>query len=255
MTGYFKPGIVGYMATSIEPDHNHQRTNSRILEQAKSGTARAALLGVSDGLVTNVSLILGVAGAGATPQIVRLAGVASLIAGAFSTAVGEYISMKGQVELLENILRVEHDELQEHPDEARKALREVLIADGMTEPTATTGSVEVAAHPEKAMAMYARGKLGINPEELGSVWGAAGSSLIMFSAGALVPLLPWFFTGGFTALVVSVILSAFGALAIGAYLGYTTGAPLLRPALRQLIVLILAASATYLVGLLFHTRI
>ena len=241
--------------TRPAPNHNHQLTNSRILEQAKSGTARAALLGVSDGLVTNVSLILGVAGAGATPQIVRLAGVASLIAGAFSMAVGEYISMKGQVELLEGILRVESAELEEHPEEAHQALREVMIQDGMKSSTAETASAEVASSPDKAMAMYARGKLGINPEELGSVWGAAGSSLIMFSAGALVPLLPWFFTGGVMAIVISVILSALGALAIGAYLGYTTGAPLLRPALRQLIVLILAASATYLVGLLFHTQI
>ena len=232
-----------------------KRANSRIMEQAKSGTARAALLGVSDGLVTNVSLILGVAGAGAAPQIVRLAGVASLIAGAFSMAVGEYISMRGQVELLEGILKIERQELQDHPEDARNALREVMVADGMSLTTAEAGSVEVAHHPEKAMAMYARGKLGINPEELGSVWGSAGSSLIMFSVGALVPLIPWFFGGGITAIIYSLILSTIGALAIGAYLGYTTGSHPLRPALRQLLVLILAASATYLVGLLFHARI
>lgn len=235
--------------------HIHQETNQRLLEQARSGTARAALLGVSDGLVTNVSLILGVAAAGSSPQVVRLAGFASLIAGAFSMAVGEYISMRGQVELLSNILTVEREELASHPERARAALREVLMADGMTATTAKTGSVEVAHHPEKAMAMYARGKLGINPEELGSVWGSAGSSLVMFSLGAFVPIIPWLFGGGTAAIVSSLVLAAIGALSIGAYLGYTTGGKILRPALRQLFVLILAATATYLVGRLFGTTL
>lgn len=225
------------------------------MEQAKSGTARAALLGVSDGLVTNVSFILGIAGAGATPEFVRLAGIASLIAGAFSMAVGEYISMSGQVELLANILKVEREQLSNSPKEARIALREVMIADGMSPETAEIGSAEVAAHPEKAMAMYSRGKLGINPEELGSVWGSAGSSLVMFSIGAFVPLIPWFFGGGLRAILLSLGLSALGALAIGTYLGYTTGGKLLHPAVRQLVVLIIAASATYLVGSLFHVHV
>ena len=232
-----------------------KRASDRVMEQAKSGTARAALLGVSDGLVTNVSLILGVAGAGASPQVVRLAGVASLIAGAFSMAVGEYISMRGQVELLEGVLRAEREQLQENPDEAIQSLREVLQEDGMTPKTAATASAEVAADPEKAMLMYARGKLGINPDELGSVWGSAGSSLVMFSAGALVPLLPWFYTGGAKAIIISLVLSVLGALSIGAYLGYTTGAHPVKPALRQLFVLILAAAATYLVGRLFGTGV
>lgn len=232
-----------------------KRASSQVMERAKSGTARAALLGVSDGLVTNVSLILGVAGAGASPAFVRLAGFASLIAGAISMAVGEYISMRGQVELLSNILEIEREELQSHPDTARKALHDVMISDGMSHTTADVASVEVASDPEKAMAMYARGNLGINPEELGSVWGSAGSSLIMFSVGAFLPLLPWLFGGGTTAIVTSLGLSVLGSLAIGSYLGYTTCGKMLRPAVRQLVVLIIAAGATYLIGLLFHTQI
>ena len=232
-----------------------KRDNSKIMEQAKSGTARAALLGVSDGLVTNVSLILGVAGAGASMEIVRVAGFASLVAGAFSMAVGEYISMRGQVELLSGILEVEREELQSHPDNAKAALREVMIADGMTAATADAGSAEVAKNPAKAMAMYARGKLGINPEELGSVWGSAGSSFIMFSLGAFLPLIPWLTIGGTTAMVISSGLSVLGALIIGAYLGYSTGGKLLRPALRQLLVLIIAAAATYFIGRFTGTQI
>lgn len=225
------------------------------LERAQSGTARAALLGISDGLVTNVSLILGVAGAGASTNIVRVAGIASLIAGAFSMAVGEYISMQGQVELLESVLEVERKELHSHPETARKALREVMIADGMETETATKASAEVARDPTKSMAMYARGKLGVNPDELGSAWQSAISSLVMFALGALIPLLPWFFASSTPAIITSIILAIAGALAIGAYLGYNTTGQWLRAALRQLFVLILAAGATYFVGRLFHTNI
>lgn len=228
---------------------------SKKLEHAQSGTARAALLGVSDGLVTNVSLILGVAGAGASAQIVLVAGVASLIAGAFSMAVGEYISMRGQTELLESVLKEERDELRRHPDNARRALKDVLVSDGMEPSTASVASAQIARDTEKAMAMYARGKLGINPDELGSAWQAAGSSLVMFAAGAFVPLIPWLFGGGATAMLSSLGLSAIGALAIGAFLGANTTGKFVRPALRQLLVLILAAGATYLVGRMFETTV
>ena len=236
--------------SSLKP----KRANNQIIEHAKSGTARAALLGVSDGLVPNVSLILGVAGAGASSEFIRLAGFASLVAGAISMAVGEYISMSGQVELLSGILEVEREELHSHPDNAKHALREVMLADGMSAATAELASTEVAANPAKAMAMYARGQLGINPEELGSVWGSAWLSFVMFSVGAFLPLVPWLYASGATATIVSLALSAVGALAIGAYLGYTTGGRLLWPALRQLLVLIIAASATYFVGRIFHIQ-
>ncbi|HVQ44766.1 MAG TPA: VIT1/CCC1 transporter family protein [Candidatus Saccharimonadia bacterium] len=238
-----------------QPPSQAKRANSRVMQQAKSGTARAALLGASDGLVTNISLILGVAGAGAGPQVIQVAGFASLIAGALSMAVGEYISMRGQVELLSGILKLEREQLHSNPDEVHTALHEILEADGVAAKTAHRASLEVAADPEKAMAMYARGKLGINPEELGSVWGSAGSSLVMFSIGAFVPLLPWLLTSGPTAIWLSIGLSAIGALAIGSYLAYTAGSRMLHSALRQLLVLIIAASATYLIGRLFGTQI
>lgn len=225
------------------------------IEQAQSGTARAALLGVSDGLVTNVSLILGVAGAGASPGIIQVAGIASLIAGACSMAVGEYISMRGQVELLSSILEAEREQLRSDPGNAKAILRDVMIEDGMTPATATAASQEISRDPEKAMAVYARGKLGINPDELGSAWGSAGSSFVMFSLGALVPLIPWFPLRGGTAIVTSLAVSALAALGIGAYLGNTTNGRWVRAASRQLLVLIIAAGATYFIGRLFHTTI
>ena len=229
--------------------------NHKKVERAQNGTARAALLGVSDGLVTNVSLILGIAGAGASAEIVRLAGFASLIAGALSMAVGEYISMRGQVELLENVLEAERRQLHDNPAEAKTTLQEVMVGDGMSPITAQTASNEISRNPQKAMAVYARGKLGINPDELGSAWGSAASSLVMFSAGALVPLIPWFVATGELAVVLALAASMIAALGIGAYLGYVTNGRWFRAALRQLLVLILAAGATYLIGRLFHTNI
>jgi len=232
----------------------HRDTHKKI-EQAQSGTARAALLGISDGLVTNVSLILGVAGAGAEPSLVRLAGLASLIAGALSMAVGEYVSMRGQTELLESVLATERKMLHNEPEAAHSAIEDALVNDGVERATAHTASREIGRDPEKAMAVYARSHLGINIDELGSAWGSAISSLIMFAFGAAIPLLPWLWLRGQTAIVTSLSLAAVSALAIGSYLGISTNGRWLRAALRQLLVLILAAGATYLIGRLFHTTI
>ncbi len=232
----------------------HEAHRKRI-ERAQSGTARAALLGVSDGLVTNVSLILGVVGAGTSADIVRIAGFASLIAGACSMAVGEYISMRGQAELLESVLTAEREELQRDPDIMRTTLRELLVSDGVTAETAAIAGKEIARDPDKAMTVYARSELGINPDELGSPWGSALSSFIMFSLGALVPLLPWFFATGATAAMTSFSLAIIAALGIGGYLGQTTTGKPVRSALRQLIVLILAAGATYFIGRLLNTHV
>ena len=230
-------------------------THRRKIEQAQSGTARAALLGISDGLVTNVSLILGVSAAGASPGIVRVAGFASLIAGAFSMAVGEYISMRGQIELLSSVLEHERNELRGNPEAAHHALEKVLLEDGVGKTTAHTAATEIGQDPEKAMAVYARGNLGVNPSELGSAWGAAYSSLLTFAIGALVPLVPWFISSGTLAVIESLFLALIAAFSIGAVLGRTTNGRWLRAGLRQILVLILAASATYLIGRLLHTNV
>jgi vacuolar iron transporter family protein len=239
------------MEQSRQPHAAHRKR----IERAQSGTARAALLGVSDGLVTNISLILGVVGAGTSANIVRIAGLASLIAGACSMAVGEYISMRGQAELLESVLDVERAELRSNPEITCATLQELLTADGVSADTAAKASAEISRDPEKAMGMYARGQLGVNPDELGSPWGSAASSLVTFSLGAFVPLVPWFFASGTTAALTSCVLAVISALLIGGYLGsVTTGRPT-RTAVRQLIVLILAAAATYLIGRLLHTQV
>ncbi|HEY2004719.1 MAG TPA: VIT1/CCC1 transporter family protein [Candidatus Saccharimonadia bacterium] len=233
----------------------NSNTHRRKIETAQSGTARAALLGISDGLVTNVSLILGVAAAGAHQDLVRVAGIASLIAGACSMAVGEYISMRGQVELLQSVLVIEREQLHDNPKSAHESLEKVLMADGVSKDTAHAAALEISHDPEKAMAVYARGELGINPGELGAAWGSAASSFITFSIGAFVPLAPWFALSGMTGVFVSLGLSVLAALGIGSYLGYITSGHLGWPALRQLLVLIIAASATFFIGHLFHTSV
>jgi vacuolar iron transporter family protein len=163
--------------------------------------------------------------------------------------------MRGQVEMLTSVLESEHREVHRDPAAAQAALRDTMVEDGMTPRTAAAAAAEVSRDPEKALAVYVRHKLGINPEELGSARGSAISSFIMFSVGALVPLLPWFFWGGAAAIVTSLLLSVLSALVIGGYLGYTTNGRWLRSALRQLIVLVFAAAATFLIGRLFHTTI
>jgi len=232
--------------------HNPTSRNRRRVQRALSGTVRAALLGVSDGLVTNLALILGVA---ASSSVVRLVGIASLIAGACSMSVGEYISMRGQVELLSSVLDLERQELADDPDTVRKALEDVFVGDGIPRATARIASTEVARDPERALSLHVRGSLGLNPNELGRAGSSAASSFVMFSLGALVPLLPWFYLGGAVAIIWSVALSVAGALVLGAYLGYTTNGRTFRSALRQLLALCLAAGATYLIGRLFHTTV
>jgi len=218
------------------------------------GTARAAVLGVSDGLVTNVSLILGVSAAEATPAFVRLAGFASLAAGACSMAVGEYISMRAQVELLEGLLVDECLRLQRNPEGARAELEQFIERAGVSRKTAREASRQLARDPQHALATYAR-SIGLNPEQLGSPWAAAVSSLLTFAGGAIVPLVPWFFASGPRAQLISVVSASVAAVAIGGLLGKLSGRSWAWPALRQVLVVAVAAAITTLVGRLFHVQV
>jgi len=235
--------------TTLNAHESRQRA-----AEVQRGTARAAVLGVSDGLVTNVSLILGVAAAEASPAVVRLAGLASLVAGACSMAVGEYVSMRAQVELLEGVLLDEARRLRDNPKVARAELEQVIARAGVSRRTARQAARELARNPAHALATYAR-SIGLNPDELGSPWAAALSSLLTFAGGALVPLVPWFFAGGLRAQLASLMLAGAASLGIGAMLARLGGRSWPWPALRQLLVIGLAAGATVLVGRLFHVPV
>jgi vacuolar iron transporter family protein len=221
----------------------------------QSGAARAAVLGINDGLVTNISLILGIVGATDTPSVVQLAGLASLVAGAGSMAVGEYVSMRAQVELLERLLVEEREAIRTNPEREQALLEDTLQRHGFNEATARAATKELSRDPERALAVYSRAVLGVNPEELGSPWTSAVSSLLTFAFGALVPLLPWFITTGFNAVVSSLVLAGGAAVAIGGLLGKLTDGRWMRSALRQLLVITLASAITFLVGKLFGTMV
>lgn len=222
------------------PDHHDALDDS---------TARAAVFGISDGLVTNVSLILGVAGATTSAGVVRLAGIASLLAGAFSMAAGEYISVTAQRELVEAEIAKERRELETNPKGEQAELRAIYEARGVAPDVAAQIASDLMRDPELALATHAREELGVDPGSLGSAWAAAISSFVMFALGAFLPLLPWLFIGGPAAILWSVVIGGVSALAIGAGLAQFTGRSVVRSALRQFAVAAVAATITYLVGL------
>jgi VIT1/CCC1 family predicted Fe2+/Mn2+ transporter len=221
----------------------------------QGGTIRAAIFGISDGLVTNVSLILGVAGAAADPGVVRLAGLAGLAAGAFSMAAGEYVSMTAQKELLERELEVERRSLAARPAFERRELASIYEERGVAPDMAAELSAEMMREPELALETHAREELGVNPRELGSPIAAAVSSFFAFALGAVIPLVPWFFVRGTTAIVISVFLGALTALAIGAAIGVSTGRGPLRSAVRQLLLGAAAGGVTYGIGAVLGVRV
>jgi VIT1/CCC1 family predicted Fe2+/Mn2+ transporter len=206
------------------------------------------VFGVSDGLVTNVSFILGFAGANAGPSVVRLAGVAGLIAGAFSMASGEWISMRAQRELLERELAMEKHEIRDRPEGERRELVGIYENRGVEPSVARTLADEMMRTPELALETHAREELGINPAALGRPIQAALSSFGSFALGALLPLIPWLFAGGTGAVVASVVVGAVAALAVGATLAAFTRQSFVRSALRQLLTSAVVAAVVYGVG-------
>ena len=163
----------------------------------RSGTMRAIIFGVSDGLVSNLALVMGVAGAsGGEGSFVLLAGIAGLLAGAFSMAAGEYISMQSQRELFERQIALERAELEAMPEEEQRELALVYQAKGFTEAEANTIAARMFKDPEHALDTLIREELGLDPDELGSSWGAAGGSFVAFAIGAVIPVVPYLLTTG-----------------------------------------------------------
>jgi len=228
--------------------HEHDTTPPHQHRDLRGGGARAAVFGVSDGLVTNVSLVLGMAGANPGGSIVRLAGVAGLIAGSFSMAAGEYVSMTAQRELMERELEVERRSLRHSPEGEAAELRGMYVRRGIDPVVATDMVNEVMQDPELALETHAREELGITTQGLGSPWQAGAASFVTFAVGAFIPLAPWLFTAGTTAIVLSVVLSAVASLAVGVVLARYTERSAVVSALRQLAVTVVAAGVTFGVG-------
>ena len=214
----------------------------------QSGGARAAVFGLSDGLVTNVSLILGVAGAHPGAGIVLLSGVSGLVAGAFSMAAGEFVSMQAQRELFERELAVEREALDRSPAAERRELAALYERRGLDPDLAGELAAAMMRDPTVALEIHAREELGIDPSSLGSPLLAAVSSFMTFALGALLPLVPWFAGTGNGAILTSVAIGGVAAIGVGVVLGIMTGRSPVRAALRQLAAAAIAAAITYGIG-------
>jgi VIT1/CCC1 family predicted Fe2+/Mn2+ transporter len=206
------------------------------------------VFGISDGLVTNVSLILGMAGAHSTQGVVRLAGLAVLVGGSFSMAAGEYVSMRAQKELLERELAVERHAIHQWPEGEREELARLYEGRGMDPELAEQAAGAVMRDPDVALETHAREELGIDPSSLGSPVQAAVASFVTFAVGALLPLVPWLFAGGGNAMVASVVIGVVAALGVGAALSAFTGRTWWWSAGRQLVIATIAAGVTFGIG-------
>ena len=212
------------------------------------GNLRAVVFGVNDGLISNASLIMGVAGANADSATILLTGAAGLVAGAFSMAAGEYVSVRSQREMYEYQIGLERDELAEYPEEEAHELALIYEARGVAGDEALRMATQIIADPERALDTLAREELGLNPEDLGSPWGAAVSSFVSFGLGGLIPLLPFFFGLGKSSLLVVIALTAVALFAVGATLSLFTGRSAWMSGARMLAIGATAGGVTYLIG-------
>ncbi len=228
--------------TSIEEMANRHRG------VATGGNLRAAVFGVNDGLISNLSLILGVAGASSNSTFILLSGAAGLLAGAFSMASGEYVSVRSQREMFEYQIGLERDELAEYPAEEAQELALIYEARGVGKDDAAALATSTVADTEQALDTLAREELGLNPDELGSPWGAAISSCLSFATGALIPLAPFLALTGAAALIGSIALTGCALFAVGAAISLFTGRSALRDGLRMLAIGGAAGALTYALG-------
>ena len=213
---------------------------------------RAAVLGANDGLVSNLSLVMGVAGAAVSSQNILLTGLAGLMAGACSMSMGEWLSVNSSRELHQKQIDKERDELEENPEEEKQELILIYQAKGLSEDQATELANRLMSDPDRALDTLVREELGIDPEELGgSAWTAAISSFFLFAVGAIFPVTPFFFLEGHDAVITSLIVSGLGLLIIGMGTALFTGRGFAFSGLRQLLIGYAAAALTYSVGRLF----
>ncbi len=232
-------GVEGSLLARLEGRHR----------SAGGNALRAAVLGASDGLLSNFNLIMGVAGAELSGKTILLTGFAGLLAGAVSMALGEWISVRSSRELYEKQIGTEKDEIAAAPEEEVEELVSIYRARGIDEATARQIATRLISNPATALDALARDELGINPEDLGgSAWEAAATSFLLFALGAMVPIVPFLVMSGTSAVVASAALSAGGLFAIGAAITLFTGRSILFSGIRQVLFGLVAAASVYLAG-------
>ena len=217
---------------------------------------RAAVLGANDGLLSNFSLVMGVAGADLSSKSVLITGIAGLLAGACSMALGEWLSVQSARELYQRQIEVEKQEVVEVPEEEAEELSLIYQAKGVPEDEARSLAQRLIKDESAALDTMAREELGINPKEMGgSAWGAAGASFCLFALGAVIPVAPFFFLSGVEGVVVSAVLSALALFGIGAGITLLTGRGVLYSGVRQVIFGLIAAGITFGLGRIIGTRL
>ena len=247
-----RAGAAGHAAAAAGvSDPTEIASRERWHRAGRSGTLRAVIFGVSDGLVSNLALVMGVAGAGSAVgegRFILLAGIAGLLAGAFSMAAGEYISMQSQRELFERQISLERAELEAMPEEEEAELAAVYRAKGFTPEEARTIAKRMFVDPEHALDTLVREELGLDPDELGSAWGAAFGSFVAFALGAIVPVIPYLVSSGTTAFWSAIVASLGALFVVGAGVSLLTGRSLPFSGARQVGIGAAAAVVTYFVG-------
>lgn len=249
-------GLSIYNASAAPAGHAMPTSAAEIGRRHRGAAAanfRAAVFGANDGLVSNASLILGVAGATSassdgTGRAVLISGAAGLLAGAFSMAAGEYISVRSQREMLERQIGAERDELAQYPAEEAAELSLIYQARGLPPEDANRMAERIIANPEYALDALVREELGLDPASLGSPWGAAIASFFSFASGAIVPLVPFAFSSGRGALPASIALTAAALFGVGAAISLFSGRGATRGGLRMLFIGAAAAAATFFIG-------
>jgi vacuolar iron transporter family protein len=232
-------GVAGPLLARFEGRHR----------SAGGNQLRAAVLGASDGLTSNLSLVMGVAGYSLAGSTVLVTGLAGLLAGALSMAIGEWLSVQSARELYGHQISIEKQEIESAPEEEQEELALIYQAKGIDESTAKTMAENLMKHEGSALDTLSREELGIDPNELGgSAWGAAITSFFLFAMGAIFPVFPFFFSSGLIAVGISLLFSAVGLFAIGAGITLTSGTPLLKSGSRQVLLGFAAAAITFGLG-------
>lgn len=223
---------------------------------AGGNALRAAVLGANDGLVSNLALVMGVAGADLPGRTILITGFAGLLAGSFSMALGEWLSVQSSRELYEHQMRTEAAEIEASPEEEAEELALIYQARGMEERESEVLARRIMTDPEKALDVMAREELGIDPSELGgSPWVASVTSFALFSTGALIPVLPFLFADGATAVLASLALGALGLFGLGAGITLFTARPAVRSGLRSVLFGLAAAGGTWAIGRLIGVTV
>ncbi len=232
------------MTTKARAEHDDHPDHRALA----GGTARAGVFGLSDGLVTNVSLIIGFAASGIGNDVVRLAGIASAVAGAVSMAAGEWVSIKAQNELVQREMALELRELKLNTSAETSELAGIYRSHGMSSAQATASAAEVMRNPERAVMVHAREEFGLDPAHLPNPLNVAVVSLVSFLIGALLPVVPWIVSGGNGARIASIAIGVVSAAITGGAIARQSERPIVTGSIRQVAILLIAVGVTYAIG-------